>query len=270
MTEERPTFEFEIDGLVLKLQDLSLWNRLGTTEHHPRYAIAYKFPAMQVRTKLLDIEHSIGRTGTITPVAILDPVNISGVTVSRATLHNYDELAKKGIRIGDQVFVIRAGEVIPEVIAPIVEVRTGAEQVILIPTECPACGTALQRNEGKVALFCPNRHGCPAQIQGKMEVFVGKHGMDIDGFGTKLVELFLDKEWITDFVSVYHLSDYREQMLGLEGFKEKSVSNLIAAIEASRRVDFANFLVALGIPQVGRKTGKILAKYVAEKLKVES
>lgn len=266
LTERRPAFGFEIDGLVIKLQDLSLWSALGTTEHHPRYAIAYKFPATNVRTTVEGIEHSVGRTGIVTPVALLAPVNVGGVTVGRATLHNYDELQKKGIRIGDQVFIIRAGEVIPEVVSVITEARTGSEQEVIIPVICPVCSTTLRRDTGKVALYCPARHTCPAQIQGKLEVFVGKHGMNIDGFGKKLVELFLDLGWITDFVSVYHLGDHRDVMLTLEGFKEKSVGNLLEAIESSRKVELASLLVALGIPQVGKKTGKMLAKYVAGKI----
>ena len=172
------------------------------------------------------------------------------MTVSRATLHNYDELTKKGVMLHDQVFIIRAGEVIPEVIGAIVEARTGTEESILPPTTCPSCGTPLQRDEGKVALYCPNRRNCPAQIQGKLEVFVGKHGMNIDGFGKKLVELFLDIGRLTDFTSVYHLAEHRNEILALEGFQEKSVNNLMNAIESSRRVEFANLLVSLGIPQV--------------------
>lgn len=146
LTLTRPVFDFEIDGLVIKLDNLALWHTLGTTEHHPRYAIAYKFPAVHVRTKLLSIEHSVGRTGIITPVAILEPVNVGGVTVSRATLHNYDELAKKGVMEGDQVFIVRAGEVIPEVIGPITEVRNGEEKIILPPIICPSCGTPLTQD----------------------------------------------------------------------------------------------------------------------------
>lgn len=172
LTLARPVFDFEIDGLVIKLNSLSLWSILGTTEHHPRYAIAYKFPAVNVRTKLLSIEHSVGRTGIITPVAILEPVNVGGVTVSRATLHNYDELAKKGVMEGDRVFIVRAGEVIPEVIGPITEVRDGSEKTIFPPTACPSCGTFLAQDEGKVALYCPARATCPAQTSGALKAFV--------------------------------------------------------------------------------------------------
>lgn len=162
------------------MNDLSKWHDLGMTEHHPRYAIAYKFPAQYVRTKLLDIEHSTGRTGIVTPVAILEPVNVTGVTVSRATLHNYDELRAKDIMIGDNVFIVRAGEVIPEVVSVIAEARDGSQCVVEIPRLCPSCQTPLTQDAGKVAIYCSNRSGCPAQIQGKMEVFVSKHALNIE------------------------------------------------------------------------------------------
>lgn len=157
-------FDFDIDGMVLKLDDMTLWDDLGRTEHHPRYAIAYKFPAKQVRTKVLSIEHSVGRTGTVTPVANLEAVDVSGVIVRRATLHNYDELIKKDVREGDSVFIMRAGEVIPEIVSVIGEVRDGSEKEIYIPTHCPICSTELIQDIGKVAIYCPNKH-CPAKIQ---------------------------------------------------------------------------------------------------------
>ena len=169
----REYFDFDIDGMVLKVDDMTLWDALGRTEHHPRYAIAYKFPAKQVRTKVLSIEHSVGRTGTVTPVANLEPVEVTGVIVKRATLHNYDELAKKDVRVGDSVFIMRAGEVIPEVVSVITDVRTGSEEKVLSPILCPVCSTKLEQDEGKVAIFCPNRH-CPAKIQGQLEMFVSK------------------------------------------------------------------------------------------------
>ena len=169
----REHFDFDIDGMVLKVDDMNLWDTLGRTEHHPRYAIAYKFPAKQVRTKVLSIEHSVGRTGTVTPVANLEAVEVTGVIVKRATLHNYDELAKKDVRVGDSIFIMRAGEVIPEVVSVITEVRTGSEEKVFPPISCPVCSTRLEQDEGKVAIFCPNRH-CPAKIQGQLEMFVSK------------------------------------------------------------------------------------------------
>ncbi len=175
LSERSFSFDFDIDGMVLKLDDMTLWDPLGRTEHHPRYAIAYKFPAKQVRTKVLSIEHSVWRTGTVTPVANLEGVNVSGVIVRRATLHNYDELAKKWVREGDSVFIMRAGEVIPEIVSVITEVRDGSEKVIFPPEHCPICSTQLEQDEGKVAIFCPNKH-CPAKIQWQLEMFVGKQG----------------------------------------------------------------------------------------------
>lgn len=216
LTLDRPIFDFEIDGLVIKLDDIRLWSKLGATEHHPRYSIAYKFPATNVRTKLLSIEHSVGRTGIVTPVAILEPVNVGGVTVSRATLHNYDELTKKEVRIGDQVFIVRAGEVIPEVIGPITEVRDGSETIAVPPTHCPSCGTALTQDVGKVALYCPARSTCPAQTSGAMIAFVGKHGANMLTLGDKIIHIFRERSFLTDFVSIYHLHEHRDEILKLE------------------------------------------------------
>ncbi len=258
----RTQFHFDTDGIVIRMNDLRFWKELGMTEHHPRYAIAYKFPAIQMRTKVLSIEHSVGRTGTVTPVANLEPVNIWWVVVRRATLHNYDELNKKDVRIGDYVFVIRAWEVIPEIVKVISEVRTGEELNVLRPSTCPICSTNLLQDAWKVAIYCPNLH-CPAQIQGKLEVFVWKHWVDIDGFWVKQIELFLKKWWITDFSSIFHLSNYKEEMMYLDGYKEKSVTNLLISIEQARTIPLEKLLVSLGIPQVGKKTGKILAQYIA-------
>jgi DNA ligase (NAD+) len=252
-------FDFDIDGMVLKLDDMTLWDDLGRTEHHPRYAIAYKFPAKQVRTKVISIEHSVWRTWTVTPVANLEAVEVWGVVVRRATLHNYDELTKKWVREGDSVFIMRAGEVIPEIVSVISEVRTGAEKEVSPPETCPICSTKLLKDEGKVAIYCPNAH-CPAKIQGQLEMFVGKQGFNIDGLGVKQIELFLRLGWITDFVSVFHLSNYREDFLRLEWYKEKSVNNLIEAIEKARNTTLDRVFVALWIPNVGKKTAKQLAQ----------
>lgn len=254
-------FDFDIDGIVLKLDDMSLWDDLGRTEHHPRYAIAYKFPAKQVRTRVLSIEHSVGRTGTVTPVANLEAVDVSGVTVRRATLHNYDELTKKWVREGDYVFIMRAGEVIPEIVSVITDVRTGEEKIVFPPEICPVCSTKLEQDEGMVAIYCPNVH-CPAKIQWQLEMFVWKQGMNIDGLGTKQVELFLELGWITDFASVFDLAKYREQFFSLEGYKEKSVNNLLESLEKARHTTLDRVLVAIGIPNVGKKTAKVIAKKI--------
>ncbi|MBP9779703.1 NAD-dependent DNA ligase LigA [Candidatus Gracilibacteria bacterium] len=261
-TEKRKEyFDFDIDGMVLKLDDMSLWNDLGRTEHHPRYAIAYKFPAKQVRTRVVSIEHSVGRTGTVTPVANLEAVEVTGVIVRRATLHNYDELEKKGVREGDQVYIMRAGEVIPEIVSVIVDVRDGSEKEILIPTHCPVCQTELLQDIGKVAIYCPNQH-CSAKIQGQLEMFVGRQGMNIDGLGTKQIELFLEEGWITDFASVFELPSYTLEILELEGYKEKSISNLIESLEKSRHTTLDRVFTAIGIPNVGKKTARLIATVV--------
>lgn len=256
----REYFDFDIDGIVLKLDDMMLWDDLGRTEHHPRYAIAYKFPAKQVRTRVLSIEHSVGRTGTVTPVANLEAVDVGWVVVRRATLHNYDEMEKKGVREGDHVFIMRAGEVIPEIVSVITEVRTGSEKLIPVPTVCPICATLLEQDEWKVAIYCPNRH-CPAKIQGQLEMFVGKQGMNIDGLGIKQIELFLEMGWITDFASVFQLGDFATDLLQIEGYKEKSIQNLIESLEKARHTTLDRVLTAIGIPNVGKKTAKTIANY---------
>lgn len=248
-------FDFDIDGMVIKLDDMKLWDVLGRTEHHPRYSIAYKFPAKQVRTRVISIEHSVGRTGTVTPVANLEPVEVTGVVVKRATLHNYDELLKKWVREWDYVFIMRAGEVIPEIVSVLAELRSGNEREVMVPSHCPVCHTILRQEWWKVAIFCPNSH-CPAKIQGQLEMFVSKQGMNIDGLGAKQIELFLKKGWITDFASVFQLSRFRDDMLALDGYKEKSVQNLIDSLERARHTTLDRALVALGIPNVGKKTAK--------------
>lgn len=264
-THTRTKFPYETDGLVIKCDDLSLWSVLWTTEHHPRYAVAYKFPPSQVRTTVLSIEHSVGRTGIVTPVANLHPVHVGGVIVKRATLHNYDELEKKDVRIGDSVYLVRAGEVIPEIVTVISEVRTGHEVRVLPPEHCPVCGSELFRNEGKVAYFCPNLQ-CPAQIQGRFETFVGKHALDIDWLGEKQIALFLKKWWLTDFASVFHLMVYETEIRTLEGYKEKSLSNLRESLERARNTTLDRVFVGLGIPNVGSKTAKVLARHILEEL----
>jgi DNA ligase (NAD+) len=254
----REYFDFDIDGMVLKLDDMTLWDDLGRTEHHPRYAIAYKFPAKQVRTRVLSIEHSVGRTGTVTPVANLEAVDVGGVVVRRATLHNYDELSKKWVRIWDSVFIMRAWEVIPEIVSVITEVRDGSEVVVDIPTICPICSTRLDQDEGKIAIFCPNTH-CSAKIQGQLEMFVGRQAMNIDGLGPRQIEDFIRQGWITDFASVFQLWRWATDMLGLEWYREKSVQNLIDSLEKARNTTLDRMFVGLGIPNVGKKTGKQLA-----------
>jgi len=261
---KKPVCPFDIDGFVIKINDLNLWPILGMTSHHPRWSISYKFPAEYARTKIIDIEHSVGRTWTITPVAHVEPVNIMGVTVQHATLHNYDEVSKKDLRIGDQVFIHRAGEVIPEIIAPIIEARTWWEIIIIPPVVCPVCSFPTHKEGQKIALLCSNPQ-CPAREMQALEWFISKHGVDIDGFGPKQIELFSELGWVTDSASIYDLRDYGEEMLLLEWFKEKSVLNLLSAIETRRSLSIDKFLWSLGIPGVGKRTAKLLSEIFQSK-----
>lgn len=212
---KKPSCPFDIDGLVIKANHLALWGQLGVTAHHPRYAISYKFPAEYVRTKIIAVEPSVGRTGAITPVAHVEAVNIMGVVVRNASLHNYDEVAKKDVRIGDWVFIHRAGEVIPEIIAPIPELRTGAEQVVVPPAHCPVCQSDTYRDGEKIALLCSNMQ-CPAREIQALEWFVSKHGVEFDGIGIKQLELFCELGWVTDIASIYDLPEHRDELLLIE------------------------------------------------------
>lgn len=269
LTNNKPQFWFEIDGLVMKVDNLSLWQTLWATEHHPRYAIAYKFPALNVRTQVLDIEHSVWRTWIITPIAHLEPVNVSWVVVRRATLHNYDELTKKDVRIGDSVFIVRAGEVIPEVISVIVESRTGDETVVNPPEFCPSCNTRVVKDEWKVAWYCPNKKWCPAQTLGSLISFVSKVWANIEWLGDKIIEIFIDKWYITDFSSIYKLVRYRDEILTLEWFKDKRIQNILDEVELSRNIPLNNFFVALWIPQIGKKTAKTLLNFLTTRGKLD-
>jgi DNA ligase (NAD+) len=253
--EGRGSFPFETDGAVIKVNDFALQQKLGTKTREPRWAVAYKFQAHQATTKIIDIQGSVGRTGVITPFAVLEPVGIGGVTVSRSTLHNWDEIARKDIRIGDTVLVERAGDVIPHVIA--VEEKGSARKKFPIPAECPACGAKVVREEGEVAVRCVSLH-CPAQIQEKIIHFASRRGMDIEGLGEKNVELLHSQGLIKHFEDIYRLK--KEDLLGLPRFAEKSAQNLIDAVERSKDTTLARFLYALGVIHVGEFAAKLLAK----------
>lgn len=261
----KESIDFDIDWLVLKVNNINLWSSIGFTEHHPRYAIAYKFPAELVRTKIISILHSVWRTWTITPVANLEPVNVWWVTVRRATLHNYDEVEKKWVMIWDQVWIKRAWEVIPDIVAPIPESRTWEEIKIEVPTNCPVCGGKIARDEEKVRYYCINKFSCKAQIEWSLIYAVGKSGFNIDWLWDKQVILFLRLWLITDLVSIFFLSEKKEELLKLEWFKEKSVSNLLESIEKARHQTLTSFLTALWIELVGKKTAKTLAKLFEKK-----
>ncbi|HWK80682.1 MAG TPA: NAD-dependent DNA ligase LigA, partial [Thermomicrobiales bacterium] len=252
----REALDFEIDGMVIKVDNLALQEEIGYVARDPRWATAYKFPAIQQTTKVLDIQINVGRTGTLNPLAVLEPVNIGGVTVSRATLHNEDEIARKDIRIGDTVVVQRAGDVIPQIVKVVEERRTGDEVPYHFPDACPVCGTPVHREPGVAMRYCTNA-SCPAQLKERLHHFVSRSAMDIEGFGAKLVDRFVDLGWLHDASDIYHL-DW-EQVAGLEGFGEKSAENLKASIEASKDQPIWRLLHGLGIRHVGERTATLIA-----------
>lgn len=255
--EKRNSFPFESDGSVIKVNDFELQRLLGIKTREPRWAIAYKFPAHHGTTKIKEIIPSVGRTGVITPVALFEPVRIGGVTVSRSTLHNWDEIERKDIRVGDTVVVERAGDVIPHVVMVIKEKRTGKEKPFSIPAKCPVCSSKVVREEGEVAVRCVGLN-CSAQVQEKIKHFASRGAMDIEGLGEKNVELLYSKGLITHFVDMYRLK--KEDLLELPRFAEKSAKNLIDAIEKSKHTTLSRFLYALGIVHVGEYSAKILSK----------
>lgn len=255
----RPDIPFDIDGLVLKVNDIAIQEKMGARANSPRWEVAYKFPAARAITTLRDITVQVGRTGVLTPVAELEPINIGGVVVSRATLHNADEIKRLNIKIGDKVVVQRAGDVIPQ----IVEVAESAQNAteFVFPTTCPVCGGAVVQESGQVARRCVNTLGCPAQLIGELEHFVSRKGFDIDGLGEKQLENFVARGWIKEPADIFTLiKNYGEAIKKMEGFGEKSVANLDAAIEKARDVELHRLLFAIGIPEIGQVSAKILAR----------
>lgn len=230
------------------MNDITLWKTIGYTEHHPRYAIAYKFPAEIQSTIIESVEHSVGRTGTITPVANVSPVELSGAIIRRSTLHNYEEIEKLDIREGDKVFIKRAGEVIPKIISPIIDARDGSEKPIAIPTSCPSCGAPIQKDEQKVRYYCPNKTNCPAQNAEQLAYSVGKNGFDIDGLGERQIDIFFKQGIISHLRDVFLLPEKTDQILALEGFQETSVENIVNAVNTAKNTDIASFLRSIGIP----------------------
>ncbi|HEX9116096.1 MAG TPA: NAD-dependent DNA ligase LigA [Anaerolineae bacterium] len=254
----RSKLAYEADGLVLKVNDFALQDRLGFVGHDPRWAVAYKYPAEEAVTQLLEIRVNVGRTGTLNPYAVLKPVAVGGVVVSTATLHNEDYIVDKDIREGDMVAVKRAGEVIPQVLRPLVELRTGHERAWHMPDHCPACGQPAVRLPGEAAWYCVNS-ACPAQLVRGVEHFVSRGAMDIEGFGIRQAESFVHSGYITDLAGVYYLD--RDTLLGLEGYGEKRVNNLMAAIESSKERPLSQLLTALGIKGVGEVVAETLAEH---------
>jgi DNA ligase (NAD+) len=258
--EEIEHLPYEADGVVFKVNRYDLQERLGNVGGEPRWAIAYKFPATQETTRLLDIGVSVGRTGTLNPYAILEPVNVGGVIVKRAALHNEDDIRRKDIRIGDMVVVQRAGEVIPEVVAPVVSLRTGKEKVFAMPSKCPVCGAEAIKPEGEAMSRCTNM-SCPAQVYELVKHFVSRGAMDIEGIGEKLAEALLKAGLIKDAGDIYTLKDKKEEFIGLERIGEKSASNVLKAIEESKSRPLSRVIFALGIRHVGSETAEILVKH---------
>jgi DNA ligase (NAD+) len=253
----RDTLDYDIDGMVLKVNRFDQQLKLGQTAKEPRWAVAYKFPAREAVTRLNDIVLRVGRTGAVTPTAELEPVNLSGTTVSRATLHNADEIGRKDIRIGDTVVIEKGGEIIPKVVRVVTEKRTGKEKPFRMPEACPTCGGKLRRDEEEVAWRCENV-ACPAQLKRTLEHFAGRGAMDIEGLGTVMVEALVDKGLVKDYGDLYSLK--MKDLLALERMGEKSASNLLAGIEASKERPYERVLFALGIRHVGLTAARVLAE----------
>ena len=251
--------DYEIDGAVIKVNDLNIQKSLGFTSKYPKFAIAYKFAAKQVATKILDIIFSVGRTGQITPNAVLEPVEVAGSRVSKATLHNYDYVKNKDIRINDNVIIQKAGDVIPEVVKPIVETRNGSEKELIMPDVCPICSTKLVHLNDSVDLFCTNPI-CPAKNIEYIIHFASKKAMNIVGLGERIIEQFFNDGILKDVSDIYRLKDQKDTIVNKDGFGLKSYNNLIESIESSKKVSLERFLFALGIRHVGEKSAKILAQ----------
>jgi DNA ligase (NAD+) len=253
---KRHDLPFGIDGMVVKVNRRELHAVLGATSKAPRWAIAYKFPAEQATTRLKEIVVQVGRTGTLTPVAVVEPVQLAGTTVSRATLHNEDEIRRKDIRVGDTVLMEKGGDIIPKVVAVITDKRTGREKPFRMPEKCPACGAPVERLEDEVAVRCTNV-ACPAQARRRIGHFAARGAMNIDGLGEKLIDQLLDSGLVEDYADLYALT--AERVAALERMGETSARNLIKAIEASKAQPLGRLIFALGIPEVGTRAAEILA-----------
>lgn len=257
-TLKRPDLPYDIDGIVVKVDDIESYDILGYTAKTPKWAIAYKFPPEEVSTTLEDIVFTVGRTGKITPNAVLSPVRVAGSLVQRATLHNEDFVQEKQLKIGDTVIIRKAGDVIPEVVRPLLERRNGTERDFQMITHCPVCGHSLVKVDAMH--FCPNEHCDARHIEGLIH-FASKDAMDIEGLGEKVIEQFFNQRFIHSIPDIYHLMDYRQDLLNVDGFSDKSVDKLFDAIEKSKSQSLERLLFGLGIREVGAKTAKVLAKH---------
>lgn len=257
--KKRNALNFEIDGVVIKVNNYRQQEEMGFTAKSPKWAIAYKFKAEQVKTKLLEITYQVGRTGAITPVANLQPVLLAGTMVKRASLHNADQIEKLDIRVGDWVFVEKGGEIIPKIVGVEATQRDIFSQPTQYITHCPECNTKLERTEGDAKHFCPNEWGCPPQIKGKMQHFISRKAMNIDGLGEETIEQLYNAGLVKNIVDLYHLT--KEQLLPLERMAEKSVNNLLKGLEDSKKVPFERVLFAIGIRYVGETVAKKLARH---------
>ncbi len=255
--EKRHALPYETDGVVLKLNDVTLWDRLGATAKSPRWAIAYKYPAQQAKTVLQGVTFQVGRLGTITPVAELKPVKLAGSTVSRSTLHNFDEIARLGVRVGDHVMIEKSGEVIPKVVSVVLDERPAEIVAIEVPEACPECGTKLVKPEGEVSWYCPNEEGCPAQKRGRILHFAARNALDIQNLGESLVTQLVERGLASDASDLYSLT--LEQLAGLERMAAKSAQNVLDALEKSKTRGYDRLLFALGIRHVGAATARELA-----------
>lgn len=258
LEHQRHGLSYETDGVVIKVDSLALQERLGTKARSPRWALAYKFAATQATTRVLGIQVNVGRTGAVTPMAVMEPVEVGGVTVSRATLHNEDEVRRKDVRVGDTVLIQRAGDVIPEVVKVIIEERPPDTQPFQMPQTCPVCSTELVRPEGEKVTRCPNPD-CLGQLKRSIGHFAGKTALDIDGLGEKIIDQLMENGLVKDLPDLYRLTE--NDLVPLERFAEKSAANLVSAIQGSKRVPLARFIYALGIRYVGEATAQLLAQH---------
>lgn len=264
LSEKRAGLSYDIDGIVYKVDDISLQNQLGFIARAPRWAIARKFPAQEEMTQVLGIDFQVGRTGAITPVARLEPVFVGGVTVSNATLHNKDEIARLGVQVKDYVVIRRAGDVIPQVVQVLQEKRPDDSTCVVFPSACPVCGSDVEQVEGEAVVRCTGGLVCGAQLKESLKHFVSRKAMDIDGLGDKLIEQLVDQKLVKTPVDIFRLTDQKTALLAMERMGQKSVDNLLTSIEAAKQTQFNRFIYALGIREVGEATARALTNYFTE------